>query len=92
MELSRFPLITDPKYPIILGPNITGGAGYFNSLTSYIWQGALYEKSTKYTNDSDNGGTTAREIGLDASMSNEKYGLSDTIQPASSYALMIIKV
>ena len=72
-------------------PNITGGAGYFNSLTSYIWQGALYEKSTKYSNDSDNGGTTAREIGLDASMSNEKYGLSDTIQPSSSYALMIIK-
>lgn len=64
-------------------PNITGEAGYFNSLTDHVWSGALYNKSSKGTADSNNGGTTAYLTGLDASRSNPIYGNSDTVQPPS---------
>ncbi len=47
--------------------NITGGAGYFNSLAGVIFSGSLYQKSSTSTADSNNGGSTAYEIGLDAS-------------------------
>lgn len=47
--------------------NITGGAAYFNSLATYTWSGALYQKSSQVTGDSNNGSATAYEIGLDAS-------------------------
>lgn len=64
-------------------PNILGSAGHFNSLIEYVYRGAMFEKSSKYTRDADNGSTQAKEIGFDASRSNKIYGSSDTVQPPS---------
>lgn len=68
-------------------PNITGSAGHFNSLIEYVYDGAMYEKSSKYTADSNDGATQAKEIGFDASRCNKIYGSSNTVQPP---ALMLI--
>ena len=68
-------------------PNITGSAGHFNSLIEYVYDGAMYEKSSKYTADSNAGATQAKEIGFDASHCNKIYGSSNTVQPP---ALMLI--
>lgn len=64
-------------------PNILGSAGYFNSLIEYVYSGAMFEKSSEYTRDANNGGTQAKKIGFDASRSNKIYGSSDTVQPPS---------
>ena len=64
-------------------PNILGSAGYFNSLIEYVYSGAMFEKSSKYTADANNGGAQAKEIGFDASRNNKIYGNSDTVQPPS---------
>lgn len=68
-------------------PNIIGSAGHFNSLIEYVYDGAMYEKSSKYTADSNAGATQAKEIGFDASRCNKIYGSSNTVQPP---ALMLI--
>ena len=72
-------------------PNITGSAGHFNSLIEYVYSGAMFEKSSKYTNDSNAGSTQAKEIGFDASRSNKIYGASDTVQPPSIVGLWCVK-
>lgn len=72
-------------------PNITGGAGYFNSLVNYIWSGALYKKSEKTTQDCNSGGAMTYEIGLDASLSSAIYGKSNTVQPPALTLLPCIK-
>lgn len=64
-------------------PNILGSAGHFNSLIEYVYSGAMFEKSSEYTADANNGGAQAKEIGFDASRSNKIYGSSDTVQPPS---------
>lgn len=72
-------------------PNILGSAGHFNSLIEYVYSGAMFEKSSKYTNDSNAGGTQAKEIGFDASRSNKIYGNSDTVQPPSIVGMWLVK-
>lgn len=62
-------------------PNITGTAGYFNSLARFEWSGALYNAGSTHTRDSNDGDATAYLTGLDASRSNSTYGKSDTVQP-----------
>lgn len=62
-------------------PNITGTAGYFNSLANNEWSGALYNAGSTSTPDSNDGETTAYLTGLDASRSNPIYGNSTTVQP-----------
>lgn len=80
-------------------PNITGTV----SLTrgdAYQWMpddlsGALLlTNNKKYTLSDGNIGYRGPDTGfiqLDSSKSNSKFGLSDSIQPSSSYALIIIK-
>lgn len=72
-------------------PNITGSAGHFNSLIEYVYSGAMFEKSSKSTADSNAGATQAKEIGFDASRSNKIYGSSDTVQPPSVVGLWLVK-
>lgn len=72
-------------------PNILGSAGHFNSLIEYVYSGAMFEKSSKYTNDSNTGGAQAKEIGFDASRSNKIYGNSDTVQPSSIVGMWLVK-
>lgn len=72
-------------------PNILGSAGHFNSLIEYVYSGAMFEKSSKPTADSNAGGTQAKEIGFDASRSNKIYGNSDTVQPPSIVGLWLVK-
>jgi len=68
--------------------NISGGAGYFNSLAGTTFSGSLYQKSSVYTADSNNGGTTAYEIGLDASL---EVQTSDETRPRNIAFLACIK-
>lgn len=72
-------------------PNILGSAGHFNSLIEYVYSGAMFEKSSKPTADSNAGGTQAKEIGFDASRSNKIYGNSDTVQPPSIVGMWLVK-
>ena len=72
-------------------PNILGSAGHFNSLIEYVYSGAMFEKSSKPTDDSNAGGTQAKEIGFDASRSNKIYGNSDTVQPPSIVGMWLVK-
>lgn len=72
-------------------PNILGSAGHFNSLIEYVYSGAMFEKSSKPTADSNAGETQAKEIGFDASRSNKIYGNSDTVQPPSIVGMWLVK-
>lgn len=60
------------------------GGSYSGALISGPIQGEAY-------NGSNNRGSYPG-VTLDAQSGNSKYGQSETIQPASAYALMIIKV
>lgn len=57
--------------------------------------GAMYDTTDELNdNNSFNGQASTIHpclIGVDASRSNQKFGASDTFQPAASYSLMIIK-
>ena len=71
--------------PVILGPNMTGTAG----ATPYGSSGVMYSGSGGgWTSN-----TTLSGVGIyfDASRATNIYNESLTIQPQSSYALMIIK-
>lgn len=66
-------------------PNITGENG-----SNWSAIGAFYKISSSRSFSSPENG--AAKVGFDASLSEGKYGNSDTIQPSSGYTLMIIKV
>ncbi len=68
--------------------NITGGAGYFNSLAGTTFSGSLYQKSSTSTADSNNGGSTAYEIGIDAS---REVQTADETRPRNVALLACIK-
>ena len=92
MEFSRFPLITDPKYPLILGPNISGRMNFFYG---ELWSNEAVEGCfSAYENGKVKNLNTEWSanpvLEFDASLSNEKYS-KNTVQPESSYALIIIK-
>ena len=71
----------------------TVGAMVFTSSGGAPSTGAFYRVSGSYTSmvsgEENQGGKP--NIGFDPSRSNELYGNSDTVQPKSFYALMIIK-
>ena len=77
-------------------PNITADMGNPNTLTNYpergTVSGAFYEKfnNVGYGNTSS-GGSTRWSIGFDASLSNEIYGNSDTVQPPAIIVNYFIK-
>lgn len=86
---------TDPEkvgqYLEAGAPNITGGYS-FQTCRGGVYSGALisgpiYRSSYNGANNLGN----YSGVSLDASSGKATYGLSETIQPSASYALMIIK-
>lgn len=73
-------------------PNITGGYS-FQTCRGGVYSGALISGPIYRTayNGSKNSGNYSG-VSLDASSDKATYGLSETIQPNSGYALIIIKV
>ena len=77
----------------MLGPNITGTTGYFAAVkqTAEFDDGALSINSRGTGNAANIGGGFPQHIlYFDASKSNTIYS-AGTIQPLSTYALMIIR-
>ncbi|MBT8410691.1 MAG: tail fiber protein [Octadecabacter sp.] len=69
--------------------NIEGSAGFFNSLAGTIFSGAMFEKSSVATLDSNDGGDTAYETGFDASL---VVPTADENRPRNVALLYCIKV
>lgn len=79
--------------PVILGPNITGELTVNIPWTSANESGAL--KGTSYGRNYCTGPDWQNVMGkilLNAQNGNSTYGRSETIQPSSVYALIMIKV
>lgn len=70
----------------MLGPNITGKSIYAPGVVDGAIE--LYEESNWGLNSQTGGGQFCN---FDASQSNSRFGLSDSIQPYSAYTFMIIK-
>ena len=78
-----------PELPIMLGPNITGYFAGWNIIKEV--SGCFFQEN--YQNHV--GGTVdpnGNKISLDASRSSSVFSKSNSVQPASCYTLMIIKV
>ena len=77
-------LTADVRAPNITGsaPGSQGGQGY---------SGALYRNGTTPANNAG-GGTTDDWLTLDASRSDDTYGSSTTVQPASVRLMPLIKI
>ena len=59
----------------------------FNALS-----GAFYRiKNSAWDHYPNEGSGVGDLVGFDASLSNQKFGLTNTIQPNSGYALIIMK-
>ena len=72
-------------------PNITGGYS-FQTCRGGVYSGALISGPiyrTAYNGNNNSGNYSG--VSLDASSDKATYGLSETIQPNSGYALIIIK-
>ena len=67
-------------------PNITGKSIYAPGVVDGAIE--LYEESSWGLNSQTGGGQFCN---FDASQSNSRFGLSDSIQPYSAYTFMIIK-
>ena len=67
-------------------PNITGKSIYSPDVVDGAIE--IYEESRWGLNSQTGGG---RFCNFDASQSNSRFGLSDSIQPYSAYTFMIIK-
>ena len=68
----------------MLGPNITGTNG-----TNWVSSGAFYSAGKRNSFPSSEQG--GNNISFDASLVSSIYREIETIQPSSSYALMIIR-
>lgn len=87
--------------PLIFGPNIMGKISttdnepLIQSDTGTTWSGSLSVSDKKTADDA--GAQSVRgsgyfEIDFNASTSNNLFGKSNTLQPAASQVLIIIKV
>ena len=82
-------------FPVILGPNITGGTQvqYPSKIRGFEnFTGAFKSNNLNRGGDwADYGQGGPMGFLFDASLVSEKYGASDSIQPQSAYTLIIIR-
>ena len=76
----------EPILTCYVRPNITGKSIYAPGVVDGAIE--LYEESNWGLNSQTGGGQFCN---FDASQSNSRFGLSDSIQPYSAYTFMIIK-
>ena len=72
-------------------PNITGGAGYKMDSNMPSCYGAFKQSSSSLGNLTNSTSKTDKYLEFDASLSNQIYGKSNTVQPATCKAYFVIR-
>lgn len=85
-RIAVIPLVFTIEESADIRPNITGKSIYAPDVVDGAIE--LYEESRWGLNSQIGGGQFCN---FDASQSNSRFGLSDSIQPYSAYTFMIIK-